>query len=139
MKEPREIPITLAHLRRRRRRKKIIIMLRLGLERGERSDKLLVQARRQDFHSSLFSHAVFTGSGKVLVAATLGSTVLCARELSACRECRLSNLLTLSVGWTRGLVSVIVRGTAVGRSTPQQSQCSWTIILEKKNKHIKYI
>lgn len=58
---------------------------RAQVEEGERNDKLLVRASRQDFHYSLFSHAVFTGSVKVLMPATLSTTatattVLCTKE-----------------------------------------------------------
>lgn len=82
--EPLEIPITLAHLRKR---KKNPHHAKAGaqVKEGEPGDKLLVQASRQDFHYSLFSHAVFTGSARVLMPATLSSmatatTIFCDRE-----------------------------------------------------------
>lgn len=89
MEEPREIPIPLAHLEKK---KKLIALRReLRLERGEGGNKLLVHASRQDFHYSLFSHAVFTGSVKVLMSAALSSaaaanTVSCSTEFFLCNE-----------------------------------------------------
>lgn len=86
MMEPLEIPIALAHLRKRKGKEiPHHAKARAQVKEGERGDNLLVQASRQDFHFSLFSHAVFTGSAKVLMPTTLSSmatatTVLCPRE-----------------------------------------------------------